>query len=493
MNGATLSLRFVFVAMTLGSLAASASAQDQTIILSAPPTVCATTPPAPLAFTEDHASSLIRSITKQDPDAETYYLINAVSFTGGGMTIGEQKWFVYHKPWHDAKGFLAHWLDPRVKKHFKEARVFGSRKLALIYVMNGVPVVERAAAQTAVRAAFDASLGIGTTSELSPDVAAAELAKELKLGLRFPDDGRRGTALAARLGLPAGSSLDAKTPPPILLSALSQVLTENLIAKEFDLIAAASNFNLTSTTGDALAALTPNLLSTQSFAVLRDLRYRVDVTKKEPAPLVNLKGIISVIGQAAPRDVPIPMTTSSICGVVPFSIDPLPADMKITALGQDGQEAKELGKQLYDNERKYWFDFSFALPLKTYDDLTVDLNGGQVGAKAVKKTDLYAAVNVNPVPYDTKQASWHLVPGVIYGIPITGKPLKRHLLAISFGLTRVQLFAGVLFSKNESVTASTQDSVTTAVVKPPERWTRTFTWGINLSVKNVTDLLSKKK
>ena len=216
--------------------------------------------------------------------------------------------------------------------------------------------------------------------------------------------------------------------------------------------------------------------------------------RKRAAEVFNdERRIISVIGQAAPRDVPIPMTTSSICGVVPFSIDPLPADMKITALGQDGQEAKELGKQLYDNERKYWFDFSFALPLKTYDDLTVDLNGGQVGAKAVKKTDLYAAVNVNPVPYDTKQASWHLVPGVIYGMPITGKPLKRHLLAISFGLTRVQLFAGVLFSKNESVTASTQDSVTTAVVKPPERWTRTFTWGINLSVKNVTDLLSKKK
>ena len=51
------------------------------------------------------------------------------------------------------------------------------------------------------------------------------------------------------------------------------------------------------------------------------------------------------------------------------------------------------------------------------------------------------------------------------------------------------LFVGALFSRVESVSADTSNGVPTAVVTQPERWTRTVTWGVNLSEKAVTDLL----
>jgi hypothetical protein len=492
--GTTLT-RVSLAACLLAAAASSVFAQDQTLIVAAPPAICKVTPPDPLLFKEEDAAAFITRITGKDPETDLYYLIHSVKFAGSGMTIGEQKWFVYHRPWHLGKGFLAQWTDSRVRKHFEEARVFGSRKLALVYALSGVPVAERAGVEKETLGAFRRFNGVSGEKlasgekevPLSAKTSRAELEREVQLGARYlPDDGQRRLNRLAGAG-PSASDAD-------LAQALAQVQAENLMLKEFDGVAAASGYNLTDrASGERLVPLAPDLLTTQTFTSLRELHYRVDVTKKEPAPAANLKGLVRVIfAQATSKDVPVRTATASICGLAPFSIEPLPSDMKVTSIAQDGEDQKELGKQIFDNERKYWFDVSFALPLKSYNDLSVDVDAGQVGAKKVEKTDLYAAVNVSPVPYDTKKPHVHLIPSLVYGMPITGKPLKRHLVGVSIGLTRAQIFAGVLFSREEAVTAASAGGVTTAVVAHPERWTRTFSWGLNLSVRTITDLFKKE-
>jgi hypothetical protein len=166
-----------------------------------------------------------------------------------------------------------------------------------------------------------------------------------------------------------------------------------------------------------------------------------------------------------------------------------------TGTAVSGSSSKQIGKNTFDNEKKYRYDFSFALPLKSYQDLTVSSTDLTVTAKNVNKQNLFAVVNLSPFAYDTKKASFQLLPVFLYGMPITGKPLNHHLIAAAIGLNRVQFFAGILVNHNQvapgnSVPGSTNSSSTSA---GPIRdyWSAKLSYGINFPVSTITSLLKK--
>lgn len=470
-------------------------AQDQTLIVSEPLKVCSVPAHSPLQFNETDAAALIRDALGKDAESNTYYMLHVVKYMDGGMRAESQDWFVYYKPWTETKGPKGLWAkikDPRIAKHFDEARIFGSPKVAMVYLHSNLPTVSVAVAEPAMLKIFleDAK------QERTKDPAAFKRVTD-DLKARLPEAvGSRAEAAAAREFLN-----DRKTTPDY-----TQDVREAAHLRAEDYVGALLRGDKERTsriilvdreTGQPIVGLTPTLLTTADFGGLASLNYKIAVTKKVPAPQQNLQALTKVItGMSAPSTVVLSVNQGqSLCAGQEIRIEPLPSDMEVTALaGAKGDEA--LSKHTYDNERRYNLDFSFAVPLETYNDLTLVSESGDVTAKKVEKTDLFAVANLSFWPYDTKKPQAQFLPVVLYGMPVTGNPLKHQLLAVGFGLNKVQVFVGWQWDRIEAVSAETADGVTTGTIAAPatgNRWSRRTVWGINLPVRTVVSMLTPKK
>jgi hypothetical protein len=219
----------------------------------------------------------------------------------------------------------------------------------------------------------------------------------------------------------------------------------------------------------------------------------VSVTGKTPAPVENFKNAarLAVAGQSEPQArVYVKVEPTVVCAGGHMTVKHVPSDLVVTALTHDAKDQEvQRSRQTFDNEGKYWWDVSVALPLQSRRDLTIDVDAGQIAAKQVDKTDLFAVVNVG-LPRDTKRLQWQLVPGFAYGLPLTGKPLQHHLVGLTVGLNFVQLLGGIRFDRRLQVAAAVQNGTLVGVESSPAggKWERQWVWGINVPVKTVVDL-----
>jgi hypothetical protein len=117
-----------------------------------------------------------------------------------------------------------------------------------------------------------------------------------------------------------------------------------------------------------------------------------------------------------------------------------------------------------------------------------------VAAKKVEKGDLFAVINLG-LPRDTKKIQWQLVPTFVYGITITGKPLDHHLVGFTIGLNYVQLLGGVRFDRRKEIGTTVENGTPVGVESAPagDKWDHKWVWGINIPVRTVVGLFSKKK
>jgi len=433
----------------------AARGSDQTVVISTPPMVCSAAVAATL--TPDLAKAAIEQVVgpgKIDPG--TYYIIHDVTYNPD-FSIEQQHWYVYYSDWDRKPSLWDSLLDPRFSKHFEESRIFGSTKVAVIYFHNNV-------------------LGLGQDAAIVQATANVPAAAGVVGAQR--DQYVRDLLFKKVIGGDPTAGGDPTSP-----------------AAASDLVNAANQTTLVGVKGGVIDS---------SFGPLASLSYKIDITKKVPAPIQDLQGIakIAFAGHAAGIKVPIQLQTVSICGGKAFIVTPLPSDMtvsaQVTAGTKTNPSTKELGKNTFDNEKKYRYDFSFALPLKSFNDLTVNSSDLTLTAKKVEKQNLFAVFDLSPVPYDTKKASFQLVPVLLYGVPITGKPLNHHLLAGAVGLNKVQFFAGVIFNHDRDLTSvpapppGTSTGTATGAGPIRDRWVTQFTYGINFPVSAITEMLKKK-
>jgi len=224
---------------------------------------------------------------------------------------------------------------------------------------------------------------------------------------------------------------------------------------------------------------------------LSKVAYSVTITKKRAAPLQNLLDVAKLVLMAAGEAIS-PTPPSDLCATSTFNVNWRPADMHFVATANVNGQPKELAAMTFDNERKYAVDVSLALPLKTHNDLSFNISDGVATARSVERTDLFAVVNLG-LPRDTKRMRFGW-PTLLYGMPITGKPLKKHLVAAGFGYSRVQFFAGGLFIRREIARTTVAQGQVDLDVRADEadKWDGTFVWGVNLSVKFVTELFKAR-
>jgi hypothetical protein len=482
----------LYVLMVTGS---SAAAQDQTVIVDQPLAACATaTKITSATLTEPQAAEVIRTaLAIKEPDSQTYYIVHATEFSRGRPTVAEEHWYVYHTGW--ANRSRLEWLtDSRQAKRFTETRVMGSERVSLVYLYVNVPAYGTAASRSAIAQHFRTQRAAEAVPA-NPDQAAARARLVARLRSSLPDAAENRAAEEAKNGAPPGAK--ASKDPEVEL--IVQLETERYL-KAFgdgDKTVADEISFVNENTGEALVGLSPTLATSETFAFLNTLFYKVSVTKKTPAPIDNLKSVakLAFAGQADGQTfLYVRPDDAAVCAGGNMTIKHIPSDLMVAALTKNAKDEEvQRSKQQFDNEGRYWWDVSLALPLKSHDDLTIDVEGGQVAAKKVEKTDLFAVVNLG-LSRDTKKLQWQLVPTFIYGIPITGKPLKHHLVGLSLGLNYVQVIFAKRFDRITEVSTTAQGNTPVGVESSPaqgKKWTQDWVWGINIPVQTVVKLFSK--
>jgi hypothetical protein len=489
------------VLLVLGS--ATAAAQDQVIIVDQALQLCAElvtkpdkaapdwTPITRARLTESQAGAVIRAALGTI-ESETYYIVHATEFVQGRMTVAEESWHVYYQPW-TTKPALWWFKDSRHFNHFRETRIFGAARVGLVYVYLNVPAYSTESSLEDIRAHFekvrgaelDALSGAKLTNRLN------ELNTSLRGSLTAEEE-------AEALGLQRDKQGQFPPPPPPTRERIIRLEAARYV-KAFGRGDAAIRDEITlinQDTGEALTALSPTVATSPTFAALSSLFYRVGVTKKIPAPLDNLKSAAKFAFGAQAAEATrlyVPVTPSPVCAGRYMDVRHVPSDMLVDVLTKSDKDEIKLSKQTFDNEGKYIWDVSFALPVESRDDLTVDVDEGQVAAKKVEKTDLFAVINLG-LPRDTKKLQWQLIPSIIYGMPITGKPLQHHLVGFTVGLNYVQLVLGWRIDRREEVTSGETNGIPTGIESTPpgDKWTDwKWTWGLNIPVNTIVKLFKK--
>jgi hypothetical protein len=447
------------------------AAQDQTVIIDRELRACDVAKPS-ADLTPAEAANVIAQALGEDPRNDTYYIVHATEFVPERTTVAEEHWYVYYAGWQSKPWYWA-FRDSRQLKRFRESRIMGSSRVGLVYLYVNVPTFATPTARDAIAKHF---------REQPRQDKAAEETRVARLRGQLPSDAELHAEELAKNARDQGFELLVQLESERYLRAFAA--GDRTITSEAALI--------NKETGEELVGLSSTLATSASFATLNTLFYKVAITKKVPAPLENLKnaGRFAFAGQSDATPIYVtPPEMGAVCAGGLMHVKHVPADMLVTAITTNAKgEETQRSKQTFDNEGRYWWDVSFALPVDLRRDVTVDVDAGQVAAKSVERADLFALLNVG-APRDTKRVQW-FVPALVYGIPITGKPLKHHLVGFSIGLNYVQLLGAYRLDRRQTVSTGTENGTTVGTESAPagEKWEGKWVWGINIPVATVVSL-----
>ncbi len=129
------------------------------------------------------------------------------------------------------------------------------------------------------------------------------------------------------------------------------------------------------------------------------------------------------------------------------------------------------------------------MPINTYKDVSYDQSSNSITAKTISRTNVWAFFNFG-IPRDTKNMNYQLIPTGLYGVPISGQPLKHHIFAASIGLNKVNFFVGVRLDQKNFVHDYSKP-LTSA--NEYQAWRTHLVYGLNFPVSTIVSALTKKK
>lgn len=144
----------------------------------------------------------------------------------------------------------------------------------------------------------------------------------------------------------------------------------------------------------------------------------------------------------------------------------------------------------FDNEGRYWWDVSVAVPLHKISQTTIDTSAGTISPKQVDKLAAFAALDLYPWRVDTKRQVNYLVPHFVGGVSIASQPLHKILLAAGFGPPFANFYIGAVLVKQPQVPGG---STLLAGPTVGSSFSPQLAFGINLQVKAFQNSLSKSK
>jgi hypothetical protein len=183
--------------------------------------------------------------------------------------------------------------------------------------------------------------------------------------------------------------------------------------------------------------------------------YNFEVQQRTPAYIGNLLGVLNlatgISGGAADKSGGAPPETWF--GVAKLNFQYRVADITATPkLTRGPATVEEMGTaQKFDNEGKYFVDFSVGVPVRKMTELEFSSTNNTVTANEIDKTKLFAFVNVYPIPVDIKSSSPHLIPHFVGGVALEKQPLHKIFVGAGFGPVVANFYIGALFVKQQEL------------------------------------------
>jgi hypothetical protein len=214
--------------------------------------------------------------------------------------------------------------------------------------------------------------------------------------------------------------------------------------------------------------------------------YSSAVTGKIRANLANLFALVKAFSST---------TNSSSEGVAPLGAvfgggafeASVPSDIVISAkkLPPDGgapaAPAVIADGQKFDNEGKYYLDFSVGVPIKKVSQLSFDSTKNTVSPTSLSDRKALALVDLHVPPIDVKSPGFTLIPYLVSGISIQKQPLHQILLGAGWGPQFANFYLGALWVKQPDATSAA--SGTSKSSYAPQ-----FAFGINITVSSFTNI-----
>ncbi len=234
-----------------------------------------------------------------------------------------------------------------------------------------------------------------------------------------------------------------------------------------------------------------------------DVKYKVAVNQKIPAPIQNLLTLASTLSSAGGGKEQ--ADTKDIWGARLMLIKYPASDLEVkvntitsNAAGTPVEQSKEYSKK-YDNEGKYYWDVSVGIPLKSVKEAQYSSENNTVTTSAKDRLNAYGFFNVFPIPVDTKSNSFLTPPHLVFGLPLAGKPFQHPFLGLGTGIYKTSIkfnvFAGFIFNRERAPrTFQTGNMATSSQLENDlqTRWVRKFTFGINFPISQIKNALKTK-
>ena len=422
----------------------------------------------------------------------TYYILHLVKHEKLDPATRTDAWYTFTCSWLGMSS-RAKLNDPDFATHFREARLFGAKKLSFLYLHYGVPVGTPSAEVVKKQLAADwlklIPRSIPGSEKLSKDSLDAfwKSFEEANPGVAFrnPDTGEKEKELDPK------DSFDlARTRSETEIKRLAAILGEKWL-REFE----ANGDRISGPRGGKLLPV-QNLAGTETSYVEADflpITYKIDVLKKNPVWRDNLKAVLTQFGleSATLKSLSLPMEPKALFGYsLNNEINYPTSDISITGIrgktDQFGEESRLISTKKYDNEKKYLFDFGFAVPIKSVKELSFNNSGQVVQPKPVEKNRIYGTVSIFPLGLvDTKASKlFRFSPEILYGMSMDSSPWDHHLIALGLGLKWAQPFVGV--TANHLAIAAADGTVARY------KWGWRLTYGVKIPVSAIGALIKKE-
>lgn len=467
--------RFAAVCLLPFFLTVDLMAGDQQVLNLSAPLKAFSGQPVTGVLDHDQVKDLVAKVLGGGGPGDTRdYVVHVVRYQDAVVSPEMQHWYVWDGA-EDAR--KTSFLDYHAKDRYKDARIMGRHSLGLVY-LHILKAVSAANVEAAVRA------NLGPLTPLPGSLTQAQM-----------EDAVKADVEAIRGMQPANAVIAAYAP---MTAAVSRTSAETLalwrnVEVEKTMLTllqtgASGQVKLTSSSGVQLVPWNGYYVEKpfNNFTVT----YSVTIAGKPPAPLTNLQGLVSLaftaMGLQSPYAIELHDTPFAAGNV--FETSYVPADITVAGTVSSDKPV-DLGKTPFDNEGRYWYDFSAAVPFKSYNDLAYDATSNGLTARKTQKANVYAMFDFG-VPRDTKNVNLQVIPALAYGIPISGQPLKHHILAGSIGLNKVNFFVGVRLDEKNFYRDFHQPLKGDNVFQV---WRTHLTYGINFPVTTVVQALTKKK
>lgn len=228
-----------------------------------------------------------------------------------------------------------------------------------------------------------------------------------------------------------------------------------------------------------------------------DPLYRVEIVKKTPAYLSHLLGLAGLYNSLTGAAAAAPGTVdywAAYTFTVQHKVSDISITPKVTRKATGTVEDAGLA-QNFDNEGKYFVDFSVGVPIRRFSQLSFDSTANTVGAKEVDKTSVLALLNLYPRPIDIKSTGVNMVPHFVGGVAIDKQPLHKIFVGTGFGPIVSNFYIGALFVKQQQLsTLKPGDPATPAQLNSNirYRYKTQVAFGINVPVGAVIEKLKGK-